>query len=195
MESIALIACGWSSGINAYLTVLLLGLAGRLDLAETPESLQHPWVLPGATILFATEFVVDKVPLVDSAWDVAHTAIRPAVGAAVGAAIAGAELGRPAAALAAAGLALTGHATKATTRLAINASPEPFTNIVASVAEDSLVMTLVVLAIAHPRLAAALAIIALVLGVLLALVLLRLVRRGWRSLRSRARLARAERRG
>ena len=150
MESIALVAAGWASGLNAYLTLLILGVAGRAGWAETPHDLQQTWVLAAAGVAFVIEFVIDKVPILDSLWDLGHTFIRPVVGGLTGAAIAGAQLGRPAAFALAAGLALIGHLTKTTSRLAINMSPEPFTNILASFAEDGLVGILVALAMAYP---------------------------------------------
>lgn len=153
METASLVAAGWASGVNAYLTVLVLAIAGRAGWADVPDSIERPWVIAAAAVMFAIEFVVDKVALLDSAWDVAHTLIRPTVGAALGAAIAGAELGEWEASLLAGSLALVGHAAKATTRLTINLSPEPATNVVASFAEDGLVTGLVVLAITRPRLA------------------------------------------
>jgi hypothetical protein len=185
VETASLVAAGWSSGVNAYLTVLVLALAGRLGWAEVPSSIQQTWVLVGAAVLCSVEFVVDKVPLLDSAWDVVHTLVRPSIGAALGAAIAGAELGQPQASLLAGGLALTGHAAKATTRLTINLSPEPVTNVVASVLEDGIVTGLVVLAMTRPRLAAVLAAVAVVVSIVLVVVLVRGVRRGRRSLRAR----------
>jgi hypothetical protein len=185
MESVALVALGWTSGINAYLTVLMLGVAGRFGWAETPDAFQRPWVLAATGALFAVEFIVDKVPYLDSAWDTVHTAIRPVIGALVGVQLAQGDLGSLSAALAGGGLALLGHGTKSTTRLAINASPEPFTNVVASVTEDGLVATLVVLSLTHPRVAAAAAGVAIVIGLIVAVVLWRLVRRGWRRLLQR----------
>jgi len=106
MESIALVAAGWASGLNAYLTLLILGVAGRAGWAETPHDLQQTWVLAAAGVAFVIEFVIDKVPILDSLWDLGHTFIRPVVGGLTGAAIAGAQLGRPAAFALAAGLAL-----------------------------------------------------------------------------------------
>ena len=185
METVSLAAAGWSAGINAYLTVLVLAIAGRAGWADTPDSLQRPWVIAGAAVLFSIEFVVDKVPLVDSAWDVAHTLIRPTIGAALGTAIAGADLGDWQAALLAGSLALSGHAAKATTRLAVNFSPEPASNIGLSFAEDGVVTGLVVLAITNPRLAAVLAIVATVVSIVLVIVLVKVARRGWRRLRAR----------
>lgn len=185
MESIALVAAGWSSGLNAYLTLLILGASGRFGWADTPTSLQQTWVLALAAVAFAVEFVVDKVPLLDSLWDLAHTFIRPMVGGLTGTAIAGAQLGRPAAFALAAGLALLGHGTKATSRLAINMSPEPFTNVLASFAEDGIVGVLTALAMAYPKTAAVLAGVAAVVGALIAIALWKLARRGWRRVRGR----------
>ena len=185
METASLLAASFGAGINAYLTVLILGVSGRLGWADTPESVQRPWVIAVSAVLFAVEFVVDKVPLLDSGWDLVHTLVRPSVGAALGAAIAGAELGQPQASILAAAVALTAHTGKATTRLAINASPEPFTNIAASLGEDGAVAVLVTLAMTSPRLAATLAALALVAAVATAWVALRLARRGWRRVRAR----------
>lgn len=184
MESIALVAAGWSSGLNSYLTVLILGVSGRLGWAETPTSLQETWVLVAAGVAFALEFVIDKIPLLDSLWDLAHTFIRPVVGGMTGAAIAGAQLGRPAAFALAAGLALLGHATKATSRMAINMSPEPFTNMLASFAEDGIVGVLSALAMAYPKVAAVTAGVAAIVGALIAVALWKLARRGWRRVRA-----------
>ena len=184
MESIAFIATSWASGVNAYLTLLILGVAGRYGWAETPASLQQGWVIIVAAVAFVVEFVVDKVPLLDSAWDAVHTIIRPMVGGLSGVAIAGASFGKPQAFIAAAALALTGHATKATSRLAINMSPEPFTNIIASVAEDGIVAGLVPLAIAYPKISAAVGAVVAVIGACVALLLLKLARKGLRRVRS-----------
>ena len=183
MESIALVAAGWASGLNAYLTLLILGVAGRAGWAETPHDLQQTWVLAAAGVAFVIEFVIDKVPILDSLWDLGHTFIRPVVGGLTGAAIAGAQLGRPAAFALAAGLALIGHLTKTTSRLAINMSPEPFTNILASFAEDGLVAVLVALAMAYPKTATVIAVLAAVIGVLVAILLWKFAKRGLRRVR------------
>ncbi len=184
VESIALVAAGWASGLNAYLTVLILGASGRLGWADTPAGLQTNLVLGAAGVAFVVEFVVDKVPLLDSVWDLAHTFIRPVIGALTGAAIAAGQLGRPAAFALAGGLALIGHLTKTTSRLAINMSPEPFTNVIASFAEDGVVSALVVLAMAYPRIAAISATVAAIIGAIIAFLLWRLARRGLRRVRS-----------
>jgi hypothetical protein len=185
MDSVTLLAAGWTSGVNAPLTVLLLGIAGRAGWADTPEALRSPVVLALAAVLYALEFVIDKVPLLDSAWDLLNTAVRPVIGAWVAAGFVGTGRDQLLAALAGAALALTAHGAKATTRLAINASPEPFTNIAASLGEDGLVATIVTVSFAHPRVAATLAMVAMVLTCALAWVLLRMARRGLRLLRRR----------
>ncbi len=187
VETAALVAASFGAGVNAYLTVILLGVGGRLGWAETPEAVQRPWVMALSAVMFAVEFVVDKVPLLDSAWDLVHTIVRPSVGAALGAAIAGADLGQPQASILAAALSLSAHVGKASTRLAINASPEPFTNIAASLAEDGFVAGLITLAMFRPRLAAGVTVVALVVALTAGLVALRLARRGWRRLRRRGR--------
>lgn len=178
-----LIAATWSAGVNAYLTILLLGVSGRLGWAETPDALQQTWVLIAAGVLFVVEFVVDKVPLLDSAWDAVHTLVRPVIGAAIGVAIADPEANQLVAALLGGGLAFTGHAAKASTRLAINSSPEPVTNSLASLGEDGVVATIVVLSMSYPRVAAVSAIIAMISFAVVAFVLLRLARRGVGALR------------
>jgi Domain of unknown function (DUF4126) len=182
VESIAAVTFGWTAGINAYITVLLLGLAGRFGWADTPAAFEKPWVLAATGAMFAIEFVVDKVPYLDSAWDTIHTFVRPVIGALVAVEVAGADLGDTPAALLGAVLALVGHGTKASTRLAINASPEPASNIAASITEDTLVVSLVVLAFNYPRLAAGATIVALVAGIVIVVLVWRLVRSAARRL-------------
>jgi len=185
VEFATLVAAGWSSGINAYLTVLVLGLAGRLGWADTPLALQSTTLLAVAAVLFAVEFVVDKIPLADTGWDVLHTLVRPTVAGWLGATLAGAELGPARGAALAATLALVAHLSKASTRLAVNASPEPFTNIAASLGEDGLVAVIVGLALARPRLAAVITVVAMVVSALVAVALFALARRGLRLVRRR----------
>jgi hypothetical protein len=187
MEIATLVATGWTSGVNAYLTVLVLGLAGRLGLTSTPLPLQSTWLLTMCAVLFAVEFVVDKIPLADTAWDLLHTLIRPALAGWTGAAFAGTRLGPVQAAVLAASLALVAHLSKASTRLAINASPEPFTNIAASLTEDGVVAIVAGLALARPRLAAAVAVVAMVVFAVVGAALFSLARRGLRRVRRRLR--------
>jgi hypothetical protein len=142
VETIALaMGIGWASGINLYAAICMLGILGSSgNLALPPDLLilQDPLVIAAAGFMYVVEFVVDKVPGVDTGWDVLHTFIRIPAGAvlaaaAVGDLAPGAEL---AAAIAGGTLAAGAHATKAGTRALINASPEPFTNWTASISED-----------------------------------------------------------
>lgn len=144
---------GWASGINAYAVVLLLGLFGVTGLSdEVPAPLERTDVLIAAAVLFLCEAVADKIPYVDSLWDSFHTVIRPIAGAVVGALIAGQSGSLPELAAGAVGgsTALLSHAVKAGTRMAVNTSPEPFSNIALSLAEDLAVAGIVTFAIFNP---------------------------------------------
>jgi hypothetical protein len=177
---------GWASGINAYAVVLLFGVLGATGLTdEVPESLQRTDVLVVAGALFLCEAVADKIPYVDSAWDSVHTVIRPVAGAVVGALLAGQNGSLPELAAGAVGgsTALLSHLVKAGTRMAVNTSPEPVSNITLSLAEDLGVAGIITFAVFHPVAAAVIAAVLLVLG-LAALVLL--ARRIRRFLRRRA---------
>ncbi len=178
---------GWASGVNLYLVVGLLGGAGRLGLLEVPELLTRTDVLVVAVIMYLVEFVADKVPFLDSAWDVAHTVIRPVGSAMIGYALGGdspdtEELWSGAVA---GGLALASHAVKATARAAINASPEPVSNVVASLTEDGVTIGVVALAVLAPVLTIAVVAILLLAGGTLAVAVSRLARRGLRRRRER----------
>lgn len=174
------------AGINLYATILVLGLAARLDWVELPASLDPlgtSWVIGGAAALYALEFLADKIPWVDSLWDAIHTLVRP-VGAAV---VAVAALGpsspgmEVAAGLLGAAIGASTHAAKAGTRLAVNASPEPATNIGLSLLEDGFVVGLVVLLLTHPLLGLALALIALLVVIAALSILLRMLSRRRRA--------------
>ncbi|WP_096698551.1 DUF4126 domain-containing protein [Polaromonas sp. AER18D-145] len=148
-------ALGWASGVRLYLVVLLTGLAGFMGWITLPPGLHllaHPVVLGASGFMVLVEFFADKIPGLDSLWDVVHTLIRIPAGAALAAGVFGADSGLMAllAALAGGTLAATSHAAKATTRAAINTSPEPFSNVGASLLEDGLVPLGLWLAIAHP---------------------------------------------
>lgn len=188
METLPLaIANGWAAGISAYGTVLLLGLLGRFDVAATPEVLTRTDVLVIAALLTLVELVADKVPYLDSAWDVVHTVIRPFTAAVIGVLLAGdvSTLEQAVTATGMSGLALLSHAAKAGLRLAVNSSPEPVTNIGVSLGEDVAVAGVVLLAWSHPWVAAAIALVLLAVAVTLAVVLLGAVRRGLRRVRGR----------
>ncbi|MFC8095091.1 DUF4126 domain-containing protein [Streptomyces sp. NPDC057301] len=171
---------GWASGVNSYAVVLLLGVFGATGLSdEVPEALQRPDVLIAAGVLFLCEAVADKIPYVDSAWDSVHTVIRPVAGAVVAALLAGQSGSLPELAAGAVGgsTALVSHLVKAGTRMAINTSPEPFSNIVVSIAEDLGVGALITLAIFYPVAAAVIAGVLLLAGLLLLLFLVSRIRR------------------
>ncbi|GAA5151239.1 hypothetical protein GCM10023340_29780 [Nocardioides marinquilinus] len=191
MDSLALtFTSGWASGVNAYLVVLVLGLGDRLGadsvVGEVPDVLARWDVLAVAGLLYVVEFVADKIPLVDSTWDAISTVIRPTAGAVIGVLLAGDadSLGQALNAAVGGGTALVSHVVKSGTRLAINTSPEPVTNITASVVEDVVVLVLVAFAIRHPVAAASVAAVLLVLGLVLLVLSIKLVRRGWRRFRA-----------
>lgn len=174
---------GWASGLNCYLVVLVLGIADRVHgTPQVPDVLQRWDVLGVAAVLYAMEFVADKIPYLDSTWDAVSTAIRPTAGAVVGVLIAGQadSLNGAVAAVVGGGTALLSHSVKAGTRLAINTSPEPISNIAASISEDVAVLGVVWFAIQHPRAAAAVAAVLLAGGLVLLYAVAKLVRRGWR---------------
>jgi hypothetical protein len=184
MDALALtFSSGWASGINAYLVVLVLGIADRVgSYADIPDALGRWDVLAAAGFMFAMEFVADKIPYIDSTWDAISTAIRPTVGAVIGVLLAGdaASLDQAVLGVVGGGTALLSHLAKAGGRLAINSSPEPVTNIGASLTEDAAVLGVVWFSLEHPQAAAAIAGVLLLTGLGLLLVLTRLVRRGWR---------------
>jgi len=158
------------AGVRAYLTVLGVGLAGLAGWVELPTALQvttSPWVLGTAGALTVVEFFADKIPGVDSGWDLLQTLLRVPVGAFLAAATLSGDGQLGAGALLAGGAAaLLTHGVKASTRVAINASPEPLSNIGASLTEDVVVAGSIGLVFAHPWLA-----LGLVLGTLLTMAL------------------------
>lgn len=177
---------GWAAGLNLWSVGLVLGIAGRFDLAETPEVLQRTEVLIALAVAYIAEFVVDKIPLLDSAWDMVSTIIRPVGAALLGVAIAqDGDLNLATSALTAGGLALTSHGAKAGIRALINLSPEPFSNTVASVTEDGVAIGVAGLAIAYPRVALVVAVVFGVIALIIAIALWRFVRRLRRSWRER----------
>lgn len=158
------------AGVRAYLTVLGVGLAGMAGWVDLPAALQvttSPWVLGTAGSLTIVEFFADKIPGVDSGWDLLQTVLRVPVGAFLAAATLSGDGQLATGAMVAGGaVALLTHGVKASTRVAINASPEPITNVGASLTEDAVVAGGVALAFAHPWLA-----LGLVLGTLLTMAL------------------------
>ncbi len=189
MEIGAILASGWTSGLNLYATALLLGVAGRLGWVVTPRWLQEPWVLVALGALFTVEFVVDKVPWLDSAWDAVHLVVRPLGGALLSGGLASSS-GSPEILMAAlgGGFALSAHGAKSSTRALANTSPEPVSNIVLSLGEDGIVVAVVALAVAYPTVAGVLAVllaIASVIATVVLLLLARVARRRWKARRAR----------
>ena len=160
----------FASGLNAYATVLGLGLLHRYGVLQLPAGLDVLGATPviiGAAVLYLIEFVADKVPYFDSMWDAVHTFIRPAAGALISYGLV-AGLDPPwqvLAALIGGGVAFTSHAAKASTRAAVNASPEPFSNWFLSLAEDVIAFGLVWLTAKHPLIALSLALGLLALAI------------------------------
>ncbi len=179
-------ASGWASGVNAYATVLVLGLLGRFaHTGGIPEGFQRTDVLIVMAILTLVEFVADKIPYVDSAWDTISTVVRPIAGALIGALIAGASGDLLTVSLAAVGgvTALLSHLTKAGIRLAVNTSPEPVSNIGASLIGDVGVVGITTLATVAPMLAAGIVAVVMVAGFIVLWFAVSRIRRGWRAFR------------
>jgi Domain of unknown function (DUF4126) len=182
---------GLASGLRLYAVVFLTGLAGQMGFVHRPNGLQllqTPLLLWGSAALMAAEFVADKLPWFDSAWDAVHSFIRIPAGAALAYGVFGggdAQSWALLAALAGGGLAASAHAAKASTRAAVNHSPEPFSNWGLSLAGDALVPGLLWLGWSHPW--AALAVVAALLMAMLALTALlwRFIARAWRRRRER----------
>ena len=181
------LGAGFSSGLNLYATIATLGLLQRFGIVHLPPPLQvlsSPWILGISLALYAIEFLADKIPYVDTVWDAIHTVIRPPAAALLAYSAAG---GAPpewrwGAALLAGGVALTSHGTKASTRAAVNASPEPFSNWALSLGEDALAVWLTWMATKHPT--ATIVIVALLLTLALYLLfhLFRFLRRALQRL-------------
>jgi hypothetical protein len=188
VEALALaFSSGWASGINAYLVVLVLGIADRVNnFEQIPDPLGRWDVLAVAGFLYSMEFIADKIPYIDSTWDAISTAIRPTAGAVIGVLLAGdaSSLDQAVLGVVGGGTALVSHLIKSGSRLAINASPEPVTNIAASLLEDFAVLGVVWYAIEHPRTAAGIAGVALVIGLIMLFVIAKAVRNGWRRWRN-----------
>ena len=179
-------ALGWASGLRLYAVVFLTGMAGFLGWVDLPAGLrllQHPAMLGASGLMLFIEFFADKIPGVDTLWDLVHTVVRIPAGAALAASVFGADQATWAmvAALLGGTLAATSHIAKATTRAAINTSPEPFSNIAMSLLGDGLVPAALWLSWTHPLLffaALALALVAMVATIwLLAKFLRQLLRR------------------
>jgi hypothetical protein len=156
----------FAAGINLYATVAMLGIATHFGWVELPEQYRvfdSPWIIGGAITLYVVEFVADKIPWVDTAWDAVHTAIRPFGGALIAIATLGdaSPATKVMVGLLGAALATSTHLSKAGTRAIANASPEPFTNWALSFGEDLFVVGLGALSLKYPA-AAAIVVIVLV---------------------------------
>jgi len=185
------ISAGYAAGLNAYGTVLLLGLLGRAGFGEVPDELTKDSVLIGAGVLYAIEFITDKVPYLDSVWDVFHTAIRPAIGALIGVQFADLDqvTGAETFAAGSAGgtTALLSHGIKAGVRLGINTSPEPASNILMSLLEDAMAAGVIALTLKEPLVALAIVLVLLAIGIGLILFLRKRIKRALERRRERRR--------
>jgi len=183
LNSVALAALlAWASGLRLYMVVFAMGMAGYhgyVDLPKGLEVLQHPWVIGAAGFMVAMEFLADKVPAIDSAWDAIHTFIRIPAGALLAAGATGENLTPLTIAAGILGGTITAgtHFTKAGGRAVINTSPEPFSNWGASFTEDALVMSGIWVALTHP-------VVFLVLLAIFLLLLAWLIPKVWRGVRT-----------
>lgn len=169
-------ALGWASGIRLYLVVFITGAAGMLGWFPLPAGLhvlQHPVMLSASGFMLFVEFFADKIPGVDSLWDMVHSVIRVPAGAALAAGVFGADSATmgTVAGLMGGALAATSFATKATTRAAVNTSPEPFSNVAVSLAEEGAVMGMLWLATNYPVTFGITLFVVLVLSIWLVVVL------------------------
>jgi hypothetical protein len=175
-------ALGWASGLRLYAVLFLTGLAGFFGWVALPSGLhvlQSPLMLGASGLMLFIEFFADKIPGVDTLWDLVHTVVRIPAGAALTAAVFGADQSSwaMAAALMGGTLAATSHLAKATTRAALNASPEPFSNIAMSLLGDSVVPVSLWLSWTHPAVFFGVLAVALVVMIATIWVLARFLRR------------------
>lgn len=181
-------ALGWASGFRLYAVVFLVGLLGATGLVPLPGGLhvlKHPMVLVISGGLLFVEFFADKIPLVDSAWDMFQSVLRIPAGAALAAMVFGADNATMATAAALMGgtLAATSQAAKTTTRALINTSPEPFSNVGASLAEDTVSVGAIWLALANPLVFAAVLLVVVIAMWLVIWALWRFLKATFRRLR------------
>ena len=178
----------WVSGINLYATVATLGLLSRFAHLRLPgelDVLTSWWVIGVAVVLYVIEFFADKIPYVDSTWDVIHTFIRIPAGAVLAASAFG-DFDRSIqviALLLGGGLALSSHGTKAATRAVLNVSPEPVSNIVASVIEDIIAVVSIICSVLFPVLLFIIVGVGLVISFLVFKRIIRFFRQVARSIR------------
>jgi hypothetical protein len=177
----------FAAGVNLYATVAILGLAARYGWVELPPQFQvfnNGFVIGAAIVLYLVEFFADKIPYVDSLWDMIHTAIRPLGGALIAVGTLGDTSPGVEGLVALLGgtVAAGSHLTKTSTRAVANTSPEPVSNWALSVAEDVFVVGLGYLALEHPIAALVVAGVLLAVIVIFAAVIFRTVKR-WFSRR------------
>jgi hypothetical protein len=180
---------GWASGLRLYAVLFLTGLAGYFGWVELPAGLhllQSPWMLGASGCMLFLEFFADKIPGVDTLWDMVHTLVRIPAGAALAAAVFGADQQTWAtvAALLGGTLAATSHVAKATTRAAVNTSPEPFSNIGLSLLGDAAVPGALWLAFTHPVVALVVLALATLAMLAVIVVLAKFLRGLWARWRS-----------
>lgn len=185
-------ALGWASGLRLYAVLFLTGMAGALGWVDLPEGLrllQTPLMLGASGFMLFVEFFADKIPGIDTLWDMAHTLVRIPAGAVLAAAVFGADQATWAtlAALLGGTLAATSHVAKATTRAAVNTSPEPFSNLALSLLGDAAVPVTLWLAFAHPVLALVAVAIATLSMLAIIALLMKFLRGLWSRLRGRER--------
>jgi hypothetical protein len=188
VETLSVISgSGWASGLNLYLVTLMLGFIGRAGWSDIPDVLQRTDVMIVAGVLFVVEFFADKVPFLDSFWDSIHTFIRPIGAAAIGAVVAGESgtIGAAVGGILSGALALDAHSAKASTRVVVNASPEPVSNVALSVFEDFSVAALVALAVTYPVVTIIVVAILVVAATALTIWLWKSFRRAWGKVKAR----------
>lgn len=181
-------ALGWASGFRLYATIFAAGIAARMGWVELPQSLallEHPVLLGLSGLLLATEFLVDKIPVLDSFWDLVNSVVRIPAGAALAAAVLGADstVMAVAGALLGGSLAASSQLAKTSVRAALNTLPEPVSNVLASFTEDGVSLGMLWLAISKPAVFGVL----LVLIVVLALITIWMLLKFLRALLSRVR--------
>ena len=174
----------FAAGINLYATVAILGLASRYEWVALPDqyrAFDNDFIIATALVLFVVEFVADKIPWLDTAWDALHTAIRPVGGALIAVTTLGEASPTVEALIALLGgsLAAGTHFGKAGTRAIANTSPEPFSNWFLSLGEDAFVLTLGLIALKYPVLALAVVVVGVVCLALFAAVLFRAIKKRW----------------
>ena len=178
-------ALGWASGLRLYLVVFVTGLLGWMNWLELPPGLQvleHPALLGASGFMLFVEFFADKIPYVDSLWDLVNSVVRIPAGAALAAGALGTDSATMAlvAALMGGTLAATSQAAKTSTRAAVNASPEPFSNVGASLLEDGLAVGAIWLATQHPLVFGVLLVFMVLLMWAVTWMLFKFLRAAWR---------------